>query len=285
MMTRGVLYVAAILTAAGCGWPGAGPLSGQTTAPTFTWDGVLADGETLEIKGVNGSIQAVPASGSRASVVATRSARRSDPTEVEIVVVEHSEGITICAVYPSSGLNRNECLPGDEGRLGARNNDVQVEFTVQVPAEVDFVARTTNGEVNTISLAGRVEAYSTNGDVAIDGASSAIARTTNGSVVIRSAGEADAHTTNGEIEAYLQDLSAATPLDFSTTNGSITVGLPSTTNASIDARTTNGRITSDLPITVQGSMRRNRLEGMIGNGGREIRLRTTNGSIRLERSS
>lgn len=258
------------------------PLSAQNTAPSFAWDGALGSGETLEVKGVNGSIEAVPATGSSARVTATRTARRDDPAEVEIVVVEHSGGVTICAVYPDA---RNECLPGDEGRLGARNNDVVVEFTVEVPAGIDFVARTTNGEVSTQALSGRVEAYSTNGDVEIGGASTALGVTTNGSVSIRSAGEAEAYTTNGEIEAFMQALGGAEPMNFTTTNGSITLRLPENFNAEIDAVTTNGRIATDFPITIQGSVGRNRIAGTIGSGGREIRLRTTNGAIRLERGS
>ena len=33
-------------------------------------------------------------------VTATKTGRKSNPAEVEIRVVEHAEGVTICAVYP-----------------------------------------------------------------------------------------------------------------------------------------------------------------------------------------
>ncbi|MEX2571017.1 MAG: DUF4097 family beta strand repeat-containing protein [Gemmatimonadota bacterium] len=251
-------------------------------AAPFAWEGAIASGQALEIKGVNGQIRATPASGNTVRVEATRSARRSDPSEIDIVVLEHAGGVTVCAVYPSSLMRENECAPGDAGRISARNNDTQVEFTVQVPAGVDFVGQTTNGSVIADNLSGHVMAYSTNGDVEIDGGRTVHARTTNGSVTIRSAGEADARTTNGRIRAYLQSLDGSGPLNFSTTNGSITLGLPASANVNVDASTTNGRISSDLPITVTGSIGRNRLAGTIGSGGREIRLRTTNGSIDLQ---
>lgn len=255
----------------------------QRTAETFVWQGQMAPGRTLEIKGVNGPVRAVAGSGSTARVEAIRSARRNDPAEVEIVVLEHSGGITVCAVYPSTMLRRNECAPGDEGRLNANNSDVQVEFQVQVPAGVNLTARTTNGSVTAAGVEAGVEAYTTNGDVEIAGGSRALVRTTNGSVVMNTRGMAEARTTNGRITARLGALDGGTPLRFTTTNGSITLALPDGINANIDARTTNGRIESDFPVTVQGRVGRNTLNGTIGTGGQVIEAHTTNGGIRLER--
>jgi DUF4097 and DUF4098 domain-containing protein YvlB len=167
--------------------------------------------------------------------------------------------------------------------MGARNNDVQVEFTVEVPAGVNFVGRSTNGAVSAENLPASVEAYTTNGNVRIQGGSRAVARTTNGSVTIRTSGDADARTTNGNITAELGSLAGTTPLSFATTNGSISITLPADAGVDIDARTSNGRINTDFPLTVQGSQTRNRLSGVIGGGGRTVELRTTNGGIRIQR--
>ncbi len=263
------------------------PVTGQTrTADPFSWEGVVAPGGTVEIKGVNGSITAVNSAGSGVVVEATRTGRRSDPTEVQIVVIEHAGGVTVCAVYPSALLQRNECGPGDEGRLGARNNDVQVAFRVQVPASSNLAAKTANGAVSVVGVTREVVANSTNGDVRVDGGSAVTARTTNGSVSIRTGGFASARSTNGSISAELTSLPpGGGPMSFSTTNGAITLRLPANANAEVSASTTNGGIQSDLPVMLRGSATRNRLQGTIGSGGREIELRTTNGRIRLERSS
>jgi hypothetical protein len=59
-----------------------------------------------------GDVSASPASGGAVEVVATKHGRRSDPAEVEIEVVEHAGGVTICAVYPSPGSRPNECRQG-----------------------------------------------------------------------------------------------------------------------------------------------------------------------------
>lgn len=263
------------------------PLAANTQtreADPFAWEGRLRTDATLEIKGVSGSVRAVPSSGATARVEAYRTGRRNDPSEVRIGVVEHAGGVTVCALYPVTSGRANECAPGDAGRIGARNNDVQVRFVVHVPASAHFVARTSNGDVVSEGVSGRVATYSTNGDVRIEGSARAHARTTNGSIVIRTHGEADARTTNGRITAHLNDLAGSQPLSFSTTNGSITLGLPAGANATIDARTSNGSIRTDLPLTVQGRVSRNSLTGTLGSGGRPIQVRTTNGSIHIERS-
>jgi hypothetical protein len=253
----------------------------QTTTAPYTWEGRMVPGSTLEIRGVNGSVRAVPATGSEARVEAVRTGRRSDPSEVRIEVVEHAGGVTICAVYPGQ---RNACRPGSDARLGANRNDVQVNFDVEVPAGVHLTARTANGRVTAERMSGRVEAYSSNGNVRIDGGSYVEARTTNGSISIRTSGEATARTTNGSLTVELGQVSGSSPLRFSSTNGSITLTIPSALNAAIDARTSNGSIDSELPITIRGSVSRRQLAGTIGSGGTPLELRTTNGNIRIRGS-
>src|SRR6266487_1624535 len=103
-----------------------------------------ATGQAIEIKGVNGDVRAVAGSGD-VEVTAVKHARRSDPDEVKIEVVQHEDGVTICAVYPSDGRRENSCDAGDGGHMNVRDNDVTVDFTVLVPAGVRFPANTVNG--------------------------------------------------------------------------------------------------------------------------------------------
>ncbi|MCI0436445.1 MAG: hypothetical protein L0271_22830, partial [Gemmatimonadetes bacterium] len=128
----------------------AAPLAAQDA---FNWRGRVASGRTLEIKGLNGSITATAASGPEISVSAEKSARRSNPDEVRIEVVEHDGGVTICAVYPTPrDREPNECRPGEGGRMNNQRNDTEVDFTVAVPTGVRLVARTVNGSVTATDL-------------------------------------------------------------------------------------------------------------------------------------
>jgi DUF4097 and DUF4098 domain-containing protein YvlB len=237
------------------------------TTDDFHWKGKLAEGRTIEIKGVNGDVAAERATGSEVEVVARKHGRRSDAASVEVKVVEHEGGVTICAVYPSSDDRPNECLPGDKGRMNTRNNDVEVDFTVRVPAGVRFVGRTVNGGIDAIGLPSDAEAY-----------------TVNGSVKVTAAGLARAEAVNGSLRAALGKADWTRPLAFRTVNGEIHVTLPASVGADVKAETVNGEISTDFPLTVQGKIGRHKLNGSIGGGGRSLTLQTVNGSIHIERA-
>ncbi len=59
----------------------------------FNWSGSLSPGQTLEIKGVNGSIHAELAAGVLIEVSARKTAKRSDPNSVRIDVAPAPPGL------------------------------------------------------------------------------------------------------------------------------------------------------------------------------------------------
>jgi hypothetical protein len=234
----------------------------------FEWRGHIATDKAIEVKGVNGGIVAEPTTGSEVEVVAHKKARKSDPEEVRIEVIEHPGGVTICALYPSPrGAPPNECKPGEGGRMNTHDNDVQVEYTVRVPAGVRFVGRTVNGSVEARGLRADAEAH-----------------TVNGSVGISTRGVARASTVNGSIDAEMGTV-LREPLEFETVNGGITLVLPADSGAELRASTVNGDILTDLPITVRGRFNHRRVSGTIGRGGPQLMLSTVNGNIRLRTAS
>src|SRR6185436_5144736 len=142
------------------------------SAADFHWQGHLGSGRVLEIYGVNGAVRATAASGDQATVDAVKKARKSDPESVEIKVVEHEKGVTVCAVYPNRDGEANECRPGGGGRNKVQDNDVTVDFTVQVPAGVRLDAQTVNGGI-TAALGradgtGPLNFQTVNGGITID---------------------------------------------------------------------------------------------------------------------
>jgi len=245
----------------------------QNSANQFHWDGHLDPGQSIEIKGINGNIDAKPALGAELNVVAFKNARRSDPAAVNIQVVPHAKGVTICAVYPTEYSDQSTCEPGSNhsrnqsSTNSVRNNDVQVNFTVRVPAGVEFVGRTINGEINATSLRGNVDTH-----------------TVNGSINISTTGFAQAKTVNGEINARLGDANWTDAVEFKTVNGGISLDLPQTLSTTLDADTFNGDVTSDFPLTLPKLSNRRHISGTIGNGGRALILKTLNGSIRIRRA-
>jgi hypothetical protein len=228
----------------------------------------LAAGRTLEIRGINGNVSAEPATGGEFEVVANKRARRSDPDEVRIEVVRHAEGVLICAVYPNSGGEPNTCEVGSS-RSNVRDNDTSVNFTVRVPAGVNFNGRTVNGEVRAHDLGADVDA-----------------KTVNGAISVSTAGFARAQTVNGSITAAMGRADWPSGIEFKTVNGTIDLTLPASLSARVEAKTLNGEITSDFPLTVSGTYSRRRLSGTIGSGGdRQLILETVNGSVQIRRAS
>lgn len=241
----------------------------QSSSDEFRWSGRVAAGRTVEIKGVNGNVKAEPSSSGEVEVIAIKKGTRNDAKEVEVRVVEHAGGVTICAVYPSPDASRpNDCKPDEGGHNNVRDNDVEVNFSVRVPQGVRFDGRTVNGDVETGAMGSDVEA-----------------KTVNGSIKISAAGVARAKTVNGSITASFSNPNWSGPLDFKTVNGEINLDLPSNTSANVHAETLNGEISTDFPMTVQGKVNKRELNGTIGGGGRELTLKTVNGSIKLRRAS
>ena len=230
----------------------------------FEWKGAVAPGQAIEIKDVNGSIHAEPGSSGQVEVTANKTGKNSTPADVRVDVVPHGDGVTICAVYPSTDGRPNECKPGHGGHMNVNRNDVRVEFTVRVPKGVRFIGRTVNGGVDAQSLTALAEAH-----------------TVNGKIRISTAGEAQADTVNGSIDASLGSTSGTSDLKFSSVNGAIHLDLPRGLNAQVKATTVNGTISSDFPLTVHGKFARKSIEGTAGTGGRELKLSTVNGSIHL----
>jgi hypothetical protein len=234
----------------------------------FRWHEPLAAGRLIEIKGINGNVEAEPASGGEVEVVAVKRSRRSDPESVRIEVVRHAEGVTICAVYPNvEGREANTCAHGSN-HSNVHDNDVSVNFTVRVPAGVRFAGQTVNGKVEANNLSADVEA-----------------RTVNGGINVSTTGVASAQTVNGSITVVMGRADWSDDLEFKTVNGSIDISAPASLSTQVDAKTLNGEISTDFPITVQGTFSRRRLTGTIGGGGRELRLETVNGSVQIRRAS
>jgi len=229
---------------------------------------LAADGD-FSLRNTNGIIHVVSWDRPEVEIKAEKSAvRESDLDRVEIKVDASARSVAVDTVYP-----------------WPRNLRVRVNYEVKVPAgvKIDSV-RSTNGNVEISGAFGDVKAGTTNGGVRLLGASGTISvSTTNGSIRATDVkGRLRAGTTNGgitiEIAKVTDDISA------DTTNGSIHVHLGEQPNAVLNAHTTNGRITTDFPITVTklGGSRR-RIEGTLGNGGPQIILGTTNGSITIDR--
>jgi len=248
-------------------------IAGEQYKEDFSKTLPLKAGDRFSLENVNGGVIIATWKESQVEIKAVKTARnhREDLDKVEIRVEEGAGRVSVKAVWPK--------FP--------RRANVSVDFTVMVPEGVDLdEVGTVNGGVEVRGSYGRAKVGTTNGSITVRDASGELeAGTTNGSVLVsRFEGRLEADTTNGQIK--LEGVTIRGGLSAETTNGGITLGVtsPETLNADLRAGTTNGHVTVDFPITLQNLRQsKRRIEGRIGQGGPEISLHTTNGSISLTR--
>ena len=219
----------------------------------FEWHGPIARGSFIEIRGINGNVRAMPSTSGEVEVEAD--VESGVESGIQVQLMRHENGVTVCSVFPGEKI----CRPlGDTGP-GAR-----VNFVVRVPEGVNFLGSTVNGGVEADSLKSDVQAYTVNGQVRV---------TTTGTV--------QAKTVNGSITASLLKPFWSKPPELSTVNGGITLVLPSSANAALEAATKNGKIVTDF--NARGKVTDQEVIGRIGGGGIRLVLNTVNGTIALKR--
>ena len=245
---------------------GLAAVPGVDAQQDFSWNGSVDRGDAVTVRGINGSIVARAASGSQVRVTARKESDDDPVSSVDIQVIEDSEGVLICAVYPTPRRadEENRCGRGRAYKMNTRNNDVKVHFTVEVPAGVELKATTVNGDVEVERLDSVVEAVTVNGDIELE-----------------TDGAASATTVNGSIEARVGRLSE--DAEFTTVNGSIMLYLPSGVSADLEATTVNGSIDTDFPVTIRGRWGPRSARGEIGGGGPQLEITTVNGRIEIRR--
>jgi hypothetical protein len=231
----------------------------------FHWTGKLSPDQIVEIKNLNGKIEARGDSSiDQVEVTAEKSGRDAD--EVKIDVVPSANGVTICAVYPRGATG--PCEPGDKWHVDSHNEKARVDFTVRIPMNLRFAASSVNGSVTAENIGRVVRANSVNG-----------------SVHVSTKQWAELSSVNGSIEASMGSADWTGTLKISTVNGSIDLRMPSELNADVRFGSVNGRLTSDFPLTMSGKIGGRRIEGRVGTGGRELVVDTVNGSLRLKSES
>jgi regulatory Fis family protein len=137
------------------------PPGGDEARASLRWTGALAPGGTLEIRGLNGPIRVEAWSGDDVEVLATRHGARALLSALEVKVVEHAGGVTVCAVCqgPEAASPRNDL------RLLHGVASVRVDFLARVGPGAHVVASTVNDDIEVVGLCGNVDAGTANGHV------------------------------------------------------------------------------------------------------------------------
>jgi DUF4097 and DUF4098 domain-containing protein YvlB len=222
------------------------------------WSGQIAAGKSMEVRTISGTIHVTAATGNVGEI------------EAKVRDVDGGAGPTVRFTEDEHGVvarvetHEHGCECDQDRHDGT--HDGTVDFEVHVPAGVRLLARAVHGSIDVDGVSGPIDAH-----------------TVDGGIAIRSAASARARTVNGSVTASFSKPDLDSDSELETVNGPVQVTLPATANAELVASTLNGEIHVGLPFN--GSTDRRSTHGSIGHGGRELRLRTINGTIEVSRGS
>jgi len=250
----------------------------------WRWDGRVDAGRWMNVFNVNGSVDFAPSPDNMVHLIAEKRANGRDMDDIHYEVVQAGGNVTVCAIWNDS----SRCEDGgvqSVHRNGNNENHSNVKITVQVPRSVRVGAHSVNGAVSVRDVGAEVRATTVNGGVRVRNATGPVTATTvNGGVdVITTAGPVTAETVNGNVDARMASLIGADDMTFKTVNGSVSIYVPARFDGTFRFDTVHGGIDSDFPMTLSGRWGPRHAAGTIGNGGRDIRASSVNGSIELRK--
>jgi DUF4097 and DUF4098 domain-containing protein YvlB len=166
--------------------------------------------------------------------------------------------------------------------------------------EGKILLTTQDGSVTATRIGGDIQIRSGDGSIRLDNVTGKLdLETEDGSIGLEAQPSVlKARTGDGSIRAMISPDSAMTDnWDLATSDGSVMLQLPGLFNAEIDAETSDGTVRSDHPLLSDedrlerrrgedGDERRERrriLRAKMGDGGKILKVRTGDGTIRIER--
>jgi putative adhesin len=227
----------------------------------------------------DGSIEVRPWDKPEVQVVIEKRGRdKADVAELDVESQQNGDHVEVSVKEPRTH--------GFRVHFGGRS----AKLIVSVPARADLQARSGDGSIDVERIDGHVQLRSGDGSIrAHDMAGDLDVHTGDGSINVggKLTGPFRARSGDGAIAVHAASGSTAgADWDIVTGDGSVTLELPDGFGAELDAHTGDGRIhMQDMTLSnVSGEIGRSSLRGRIGSGGRNLRVRTGDGSITLKRS-
>ena len=224
---------------------------------------VVGSSPRLVVSGENGRIIVNPGPNDTVRVQAVL----KSPDKVKYEIRQEGDVITVKAETESRGIFNF-----------GKSIGVDLEITAPPNTRVDL--QTNNGQVGVDGMHKSGSVRTSNGAIVMNDVIGEFSiSTSNGSVTVTQArGSFDIETSNGKIE-FAGDLTSSSNNRMTSSNGRIDIKLLGTPGVKLDASTSNGSINTELPILMTSRLNESHLVGTIGDGGAELFVKTSNGSI------
>jgi DUF4097 and DUF4098 domain-containing protein YvlB len=229
--------------------------------------------------------------------------------EIKIETQQQGDVITLKVTGPSRAQFRGVTVgvhisPTARLRVAVpRHSDIQArsgDGSIRAEAiDGKLVLTTVDGSVNGSRLGGDIQIRTGDGAIRLDNVTGQLdLETTDGSIGLDVKPTVlKARTGDGSIRATVEpDTVMADNWELTTSDGTVVLTLPGLFNAELDAETSDGTVRSSHPLLEddfegrrdgegrdERRERRRTLKTKIGEGGKLLRIRTGDGSIRIER--
>lgn len=218
----------------------------------------LDSGGTLRLRNFSGRV-AISA-GDRPEVIidAVRHAPRERLNRVKLDI--HAEGSTVV-------VDANHREHRDWWFDSGRNNVVETEFDIRVPARTNLDLHVFSSPVEVTGVEGSHNIHAFSARLRLDDVT----------------GSVQAHSFSGPVEIRTKTWQPNQTINVRTFSGSIDLHVPEDTRGSVSFDSFSGHLTSGMPLTLSSTSRR-RLRAKLGDGedGRLL-LRTFSGNVRINR--
>lgn len=182
------------------------------------------------------------------------------------------------------------------------NRSPTASLIVSLPRRSDVRARSGDGSIKLEAVDGRIELRTGDGSIRVaDASGDLLFDTGDGSVTLDGVqGKLIAETNDGGLSVSgkltnvrlrsgdgsiafraLPGTTVADDWEITTGDGSVSLYVPPDIAAELDARTGDGRVSNELQMAGAVESERRAVRGRLGSGGKLIRVRTGDGSIRL----
>lgn len=267
----------------------------STSAKADTWNKsyAVSSHAQLRVDSNDGAVEVIPGNAKQISARVETESWKISSSEVRID--EHQSGDSVEIVVR---------VPNEHFHFFGNNIRRSLHIYLEVPSQSDLDIHTGDGSITARDVAGNIRLDTGDGSMRVDGMKGTLrfhsgdgriegerldgalnADSGDGSIMLRGRFDVvDAHSGDGHIELTAETGSRATgPWSVRTGDGRITVRLPESFGAELDAHTGDGRISIDFPVTFSGTMNSSNFRGKIGNGGESVMLRSGDGSISIQK--
>ncbi|MGH9725184.1 MAG: DUF4097 family beta strand repeat-containing protein [Candidatus Acidiferrales bacterium] len=282
--------LAIIAAMAATGLLAMGALAGQARADQWNKTYQISGHANLRVTTGDGDVRIVAANQNQIDAKVTTSGYKIGTNDVQVIESQTGDTVSIEVKLPHWNWNWGihkavqidlrvpQSLDADV-RTGDGNIDIQM-------ASGNLHFDTGDGNITASGVRGTIEAKSGDGNITgqnFDG--SLEASTGDGNINV--GGRFDALTLksgDGSIEAQAAAGSKISESwSVESGDGRINMRVAGDLQANLDAHTGDGVITLDVPVQVSGSLSHSEVRGKMNGGGGELRLRSGDGSIHLEK--